>query len=88
MIGMLAGDVKSQEVSVPAISEGMKVTRFIHNEQSLRRLFEEAQVGMSMKLKIEVGVQQDEKSMYTNELQNGFFMTEKARLLFYFVKIV
>jgi SAM-dependent methyltransferase len=88
MIGMLAGDIKSQEVPIPAVLEGMKVTRFIHNEQSLRRLFEEAQVGMSMKLKVEVDIQEDEKSVYTKELQSGFFTTEKARLFFYFVEIV
>lgn len=90
IVGLFAGDVESQEVPVlpPLVPEGMKVTRFIHNKQSLRRLFEEAQVGMSMKLKVEVDVQEDEKSVYTQEIQSGFFTTEKARLLFYFVEIV
>ena len=90
LFGVLAGDLDAHEVPVlpPLVPEGCKVTRYIHNVETLRNLFERICEEDGVSAKVIISVQEDPDSTYTKELRSGYFTTANARILSYSVELL
>jgi hypothetical protein len=90
LVGLLAGDLQGHAVPVlpPLVPAGITVERYIHSAETLRTLFEESANEASLSINILIRYQEDPESLYATEIAQGFFTSEDARLLFYFVEIL
>ncbi|KAF2185799.1 hypothetical protein K469DRAFT_687644 [Zopfia rhizophila CBS 207.26] len=90
IMGLIAADMEEQKVPIlpPIVPEGVKMSRYVHNKESLSRLFQDVSKELGIEVTIEMSYQEDVESAYTHALQTSFFATMEARLLFYMVEIV